>query len=462
VNVVSFVHEGLGNSSYLVGLGEGSAALVDPDRSVQRYLEAAAARGWRITHVFETHLHADFVSGSLETRRATGAELFVPEGANARFPHRPVRAGDTVQLPGGEAASIASPGHTPEHTSYVLTASGSAPALFSGGSLLVAGAARTDLISPELTDSLTRAQFRTITTAFSALPDEALLLPTHGGGSFCSAGAGGERTSTLGHARRTNPLLVETSEDAFAASFPATFPAAPRYFFRLRRINQAGPRLRETIPKPALLSAADFDRAGAGALVIDVRPQADFMAGHIPGAISNTFRDSFATWLGWLVPEEANLLFVLGDEQLEDAIDQALLVGYERFSGVLAGGMEAWSAAGLPVNRAELADVERAWSAIAHGAVALDVRETGEFAEGHLPGALHIPLGDLERRAVELPAGRPIVTYCGHGERSATGLSLLERQGLGPLINLDGGIEAWQAAGHSLATTMEGARNEGG
>jgi glyoxylase-like metal-dependent hydrolase (beta-lactamase superfamily II)/rhodanese-related sulfurtransferase len=459
VNVIPFVHEGLGNSSYLVGLGEGAAALVDPDRSVQRYLEAASARGWRITHVFETHLHADFVSGSLEVRRATGAALFVPEGANARFPHRPVCPGDTIPLPRGAASSIASPGHTPEHTSYVLTAAGSAPALFSGGSLLVAGAARTDLISPDLTDSLTRAQFRTIARAFSELPDETRLLPTHGGGSFCSAGAGGERTSTLGHARRTNPLLVETSEDAFAASFPPTFSAAPRYFFRLRQINQAGPRLRQTIPQPALLGAADFDRAGAGALVIDVRPQADFMAGHIPCALSNTFRDSFATWLGWLVPEDANLLFVLGDEQLDDVIDQALLVGYERFSGVLAGGMEAWTGAGLAVVGAELAGPDRAHSAIAAGAIALDVRETGEFAEGHLPGALHIPLGDLEGRAVELPAGRPIITYCGHGERSATGLSLLERAGLGPLINLDGGIEAWQAAGFRVATNAHQRRD---
>jgi hydroxyacylglutathione hydrolase len=452
LNIIPFVHEGLGNSSYLVGLGEGSAALIDPDRSIQRYLDAASAQGWRITHVFETHLHADFVSGSLELRRATGAELFVPEGANARFPHRPVRPGDALLLPGGAASSIASPGHTPEHTSSVLTPAGSPPALFSGGSLLVAGAARTDLISPELTDSLTRAQFRTITGAFSHLPDETLLLPTHGGGSFCSAGAGGERTSTLGQARRANPVLSETDEDAFARSFPATFPAAPRYFFQLRAINQAGPRLRETIHQPPPLNPADFHTARAHTTVIDLRPQTEFMAGHIPGAISNTFRDSFATWLGWLLPEGADLLFVPGEEPLERVIDECLLVGYERFAGALAGGMAAWSAAGLPVVRAELAGVERARSAMAEGAVALDVRETSEFAEGHIPGALHIPLGDLERRLGELPRGLLIVTYCGHGERSATGLSLLERAGLGPLINLDGGIEAWQAAGLKIAT----------
>ena len=294
--VIPFVHEGLGNSSYLVGIGGGKALMIDPDRTVDRYLSAAAARGWTITHVFETHLHADFVSGALEVRAATGAALFVPEGAEARFAHRPVKAGDIVPAGAGTVTSLASPGHTPEHTSYVVRAEGTSPALFSGGSMLVGGAARTDLITPRMTEPFTRAQFRTIRRAFADLPDETLLLPTHGGGSFCSTGSGSERTSTLGIERRTNPLLSHESEDEFASWFPTTFPAAPSYFFRLRPINQAGSRLRTEIPRPPLLEPAEFDRARAHALVIDVRPQPEFMAGHIPGAMSNAFRDAFATW----------------------------------------------------------------------------------------------------------------------------------------------------------------------
>lgn len=447
MNVMPFVHEGLGNSSYLVGTGGGHALVVDPDRTVDRYLSAARARGWTVTHVFETHLHADFVSGALELRAATGAELIAPESAAVRFPHRPVKPGDVVRTGHGIVRSVASPGHTPEHTSYALDMTGVAPMLFSGGSLLVGGAARTDLVSPQMTDPLTRAQFRTIKNAFSGLPAETRLLPTHGGGSFCSAGGSAERTSTLGIERRTNPLLSHESEDEFAAWFPTTFPAAPRYFFRLRPVNQAGPRLRATIPRPRTLSPADFDRLRCDATVIDVRPQADFMAGHIPGALSNTFRDSFATWLGWLVPQDASLLFVLGDETVLRVVDECLLVGYERFAGVLAGGMQAWDGAAFEVATAELKGAAATRQLLTDGGLALDVRESSEFAQGHIPGALHIPLGELESRARTIPRERPIVTYCGHGERSATALSLLERLGFGPLANVDGGFDAWQEAG---------------
>ncbi len=447
MTVIPFVHEGLGNSSYLVGTGGGNALLIDPDRSIDRYLSAASARGWRISHVFETHLHADFVTGSLEVRAATDAEIFVPEAASVRFPHRPVKPGDLVSAGDATIANIASPGHTPEHCSYVLRADGNAPALFSGGSLLVGGAARTDLISDDLTASLTRAQYRTITSAFRDLPDETLLLPTHGGGSFCSAGSGGGRTSTLGVERRTNPLLAHEDEEAFASWFPTTFPAAPRYFFRMRPINQAGPRLRHTVPDPHLLPPAEFDALRKNAIVIDVRPQADFMAGHIPGAISNTFRDSFATWIGWLIPEDSRLLFVLGDVPLQQVVDECLLVGYERFAGVLAGGMGAWKGAGLEDSGADLAGAIAVKQLLSEGALALDVREASEFSGGHIPGALHIPLGDLGRLAGKIPRERAVITYCGHGERSATALSLLKRLGFDRLTNFDGGMDAWEDAG---------------
>ncbi|MCE7927932.1 MAG: MBL fold metallo-hydrolase [Chloroflexi bacterium CFX7] len=450
MSVVPFVHEGLGNSSYLVGLGDDRAAVIDPDRSVQRYLQAAQARGWAISHAFETHLHADFISGALELRAATGAELFVPAAAEVRFPHRAIRAGDTVPTALGTVSVIASPGHTPEHSSYVFRSPGSPPMLFSGGSLLVGGAARTDLISPEATTGLTRAQYRTITSAFSGLPDETLLLPTHGGGSFCSTGSGEERTSTLGLERRTNSLLEHRDEDEFVSWFPTTFPAAPRYFFRLRTVNQGGPQLRAQIPGPPALPPRDFDRIRRGATVIDVRPQTEFMAGHIRGAVSNAFRDSFATWIGWLVPEDAPLLFVLGDEPLDRVVEECLLVGYERFAGILTGGMRAWSEAGFEVARAEVVDAKGARRLLGDGAVAVDVRELNEFQEGHIPGAVHIPLGDLESRAAAIPADRPVLTYCGHGERSATALSLLERLGFTDLVNFDGGFGAWQEAGFGL------------
>ncbi len=452
MTIVPFVHEGLGNSSYLVPLPGGKAALVDPDRSAGRYLAAAEAHGLTVTHVFETHLHADFVSGAREVAARTGATVFASAGAEAQFPHRPLSQGEVVEVEGYRFEAVASPGHTPEHVSYLLRPGGGEPTLFSGGSLIVGGAARTDLISASLTEELTRAQFRTIRTAFSGLPDSTLLLPTHGGGSFCSTGSGSERTSTLGQERRSNPLLGAWDEKDFVRWFPTTFPAVPRYFFQLRAVNQRGPRLRSEVPALAALEPAEFERMTAGAVVVDVRPQAAFMDGHVPGAFSITFRDAFATWLGWLVALDSPLLFVLGEEQLERVLEESLLVGHERFVGVLRGGMEAWNAAGLASAWAILVDADAAREALRDGAVPLDVREPDETGSGTIPGAIQIPLGSLSESLASLDRRRPIVTYCGHGERSATALSILEKAGFSELYNLNGGIDAWKEAGYQIVT----------
>lgn len=454
MTVIPFVHEGLGNSSYLVELGEGTAILVDPDRTAGRYLQAAAARHLTIVAALETHLHADFISGSTELRVAGVPRIIVPRAAAVRFPHQPLAPGERLPLASWEVEAIASPGHTPEHLSYVLRGPAGPPLLFSGGSLLAGGAARTDLIAPDQTTALTRAQFRTLHQAFAALPDDTGLYPTHGGGSFCSAGGGSERVSTLGRERATNPLLQLTDEEAFTGWFPTTFPAAPAYFFRLRPVNQAGPRPRRDIPPPPALAPAEFAAAWRqAALVIDLRTKEAYAAGHIPGALSNVYRDAYATWLGWLAPPDTPLLFVTDDDvALDRVVDESLLVGYERFAGWLAGGMPAWQAAGLPVQVGELVPPDAARRLLLDGAIALDVREPSEAAAGQISGALSAPLGTLPRLLAELPADRPIVAYCGHGERSATALSLLERAGFsGPLVNLDGGYGAWQAAGYPTA-----------
>ena len=450
MNLVPFVHEGLGNSSYLVQVDEDAAVLIDADRTVACYLDAAAARGWRVVASFETHLHADFVSGTTALAALTGATAFVPAGAEVRFQHRPIAAGERLRLGGYEVEAIASPGHTPEHLSYVLRRQSRPPLLFSGGSLIVGGAARTDLIAPDQTEALTRAQYTTITRAFSTLPDETVLLPTHGGGSFCSTGVGGERTSTLGRERATNPLLLLPNEDAFVNWFPGTFPAVPAYFYRMRAINRAGPRLKRDIPRPRPLAPDAFDAARRTALVIDVRAKEAYHAAHIPGAVSNAFRSVYGTWLGWVIPEGTPLLFVTDGNLPEAIIDETLLVGYERLAGWLAGGMSAWESGGLPVRTSPLVGAEAARAVLLGRATALDVREVGEYTNGHLPDALHVPLGTLAEQLDMLPRDRPIVAYCGHGERSATAVSLLERAGVaGPFYNLDGGFDAWKAAGYT-------------
>jgi hydroxyacylglutathione hydrolase len=452
VRIIPFVHEGLGNSSYIVDLGNAKAVVIDPDRTVQRYVAVLNTNGLEVSGIFETHLHADFVSGGRELASRTGAAIFIAEEAAAKFAHQAVRGGQTLQLNGFEAAAIASPGHTPEHLSYVFKAAAGPPVLFSGGSLIVGGAARTDLISAVMTESLTRSQFRTVRQAFSSLPDETVLLPTHGGGSFCSTGSGQERTSTLGQERRGNPILFMEHEDEFAGWFPTTFPAVPDYFYRLRAVNQAGPRLREEIAGPKALDAGQFASLLDKSVVIDGRSKEEYAEGHVPGSLSNPYRDSYAVWLGWLVPEKANLLFVADESQIDAIVDQSLLVGYERFSGWLKGGMQAWESSARECRRTELMDAPRALRYLREGALALDVREPDEYRSGHLPDALHIPLGSLAKNVDRIPSSRPIVVYCGHGERASTAVSLLERAGMRDLVNLDGGAEAWEGAGYPFVS----------
>jgi rhodanese-related sulfurtransferase/glyoxylase-like metal-dependent hydrolase (beta-lactamase superfamily II) len=456
VDVTPLRHEGLGNSAYLVDLGDGEAALVDPGRVIGGYLAAAGDRRLRIRAVLETHLHADFVTGSLEIAAATGADVFVAAGADVRFPHKPVRPDERFTLADVEIRAIASPGHTPEHLSYLARPGKGPAALFSGGSLIVGGAARTDLIDSALTEELTRAQFRTLQSAFRHLPDETLLMPTHGGGSFCSVGDGGRRGSTLGEERRSNPLLQIRDEDEFARWFPTSFPAAPSYFARMRRINQRGPRLRRDVPMPRALNPEEFDEAGRAALVVDARPMQDYARGHVPGALSDPFRDAFAVWLGWLVPADARLAFVVDEGDLQPVVEESMLVGYEAFAGWLAGGVDAWSRAGLPLRTIDLVDPVTAGDAMAEGAVPLDVREPGELADGLLPGAINVPLGQIGARAGELPRNVPFVVYCSHGQRASSAVSLLESAGVGPLLNLNGGIGAWREAG----CPVEGPRSD--
>ena len=450
MRVIPFVHEGLGNSSYVVDLGNGSAIAIDPDRSVARYMEALQADGLALAGVFETHLHADFVSGAREIGDRIGAALFLPEGEGSKLLHRPIHGGQAIALNGCEVTAVASPGHTPEHLSYVVRGVSAPPMLFSGGSLIVGGAARTDLISADMTESLTRDQFRTIRHSFSELSDETLLFPTHGGGSFCSTGAGGERTSTLGRERRENSLLTFEDENEFVRWFPTTFPAVPAYFFRLRAVNQKGPRLRRDIPGPRPLDAEEFAAVRGQAIVIDVRSKEAYSRGHIPGSLNNTLRDVYPVWLGWLVPADARLLFVADEQSIEEVVDQSLLVGYEDFAGWLLGGAEAWQSSGRELAKVQLVDAPLGRKLLREGAASLDVREADEYRAGHIEGSIHVPLGRVIQDVDRVPRDRPVVVYCGHGERSSTAVSLLERAGFSDLVNLDGGTGAWEDAGYNL------------
>ena len=452
MEVIPFVHEGLGNSSYIVDVGGGQAIVVDPNRTTRRYLQAAEGRGLTIASVLETHVHADFVTGALEVKAATDAAIYTPKGSDVAYPHHPLGGGDGVRIGDASIETVLAPGHTTEHVAYVLSAAGSEPALFSGGSIIVGGAARTDLLGPELTEPLSRSQYQTLREAFRDLPDSTLVYPTHGSGSFCSAGAGGDRSSTLGEQRASNPAMSDMTEDEFVQWFPGTFPGVPEYYWRMRPLNQAGPRLRRDIAEPKTVDPQHLEDAARRGVIVDVRTPEEHLVGHIPGSLSNPFRDVFGVWLGWLIELGTPLSFVCDGQPLEQVIDECLLVGHEELTAVLDGGFAAWERAGLPVASDPYLSPADARKAILDGAFVLDVREPDEWGVSRIEGALHIPLGALQGRVSEVPRDRPVLAYCGAGQRSSSAASVLERAGIEIVMSIRGGFGAWVDAGQPAVT----------
>jgi rhodanese-related sulfurtransferase len=355
--------------------------------------------------------------------------------------------GEEVDLGGLTLRALATPGHAPEHLSYLLLDDGRPLALLSGGALLVGGVARTNLLSPEQTEPLARAAYRSLHQRLLVLPDELGVYPTHGAGSFCAAPAEGERTTTIGAERRHNRLLAAPDEDAFVAELLAGFGSYPPYFRRLRDRNRVGPELLgtdwRTLP---LLSADRVDQhlAGGGVLV-DARPIAAFAAGHIPGALSIALRSAFASWLGWLVDDTLPLVFVLDDDQDRGEVArQCRTIGYDRLLGELAGGVATWRAAGLPERQLPLVPVEQLDDG--PGPV-VDVRQASEVAGGCLPGAVPMELGTLaEDPTAATRLEGPVTVMCSHGQRAMTAASLLERAGRTDLRVVLGGPQDWRRA----------------
>jgi rhodanese-related sulfurtransferase len=387
----------------------------------------------------DTHLHADFVSGSRELA-AHGAELLAPEGSQLAFPHRPLHDGDELDLGGLTLRVIATPGHTPEHLAYLLLDGAEPKALFSGGTLMTGGVARTDLLTPEDTEPLARAAYKSIRDRLFTLPDHLTVYPTHGAGSFCSIGSGSERTTTIGTEKRFNPLLAgNATEEEFVTRLLAGYGTFPSYFMELREVNRQGPSVFGSSPPPLpLLTVVDLEAALAqGAELVDARSVDAFAAGHIPGSLSNPWRNSFATWLGWLVPRQTPVVFVTDETvDLRDLTWAALTVGQESMAGVLAGGVPTWQEAGRPVERIEIVgDPDDAGSRII-----VDVRQASEYEEGHHPSALHLELGSVTQAADSLPAG-DLLLHCGHGERAMTAASLIARAGRRDVAVFKGGPE---------------------
>jgi hydroxyacylglutathione hydrolase len=465
--VVPLVDEGLGNSSYLVDLGDGRGLAVDPSRDLRGLRRAADAAGLRVAFAADTHLHADFLTGALQLAATDGARVLASADGGRAYPHTGLADDDEVDLGGLKLRTIATPGHTGEHIALLLLDGDRPVGVFTGGSLIVGSAARTDLVDPHRTVELARAQYASIQRLLQ-LPDQTAVWPTHGAGSFCSAPPGAERVSTIGRERATNPLLVDATgaaagEEEFVARLLAGLGSYPAYFTRLGEVNRLGPP-----PLPASVALPGLDPVqvqtlmAAGGQLVDVRPVADYSDGHIPGSLSDQLRPAFATWLGWTTTPDRLIVIVRNtDQDRDEIIWQARKIGYDNLVGELSDGFATWRSAGLPVAATPLMSPSQATDRL-DGSPALqvlDIRQDSEYATGHLPTAAHLELGALIdsappgcAAAVQLPAG-PLLVMCGHGERAMTAASLIQATGRDDVFVLAGGPEELAAAtGSELAT----------
>jgi len=439
LEIESVVDEGLGHSAHLVAV-DGEVLVVDPLRVVDRYLRLVEQRGWRLAWTADTHTHADYVSGGPELARR-GATFLASRGAGLEFTHHALDGGDELDLAGLTLRALPTPGHTPDHLAYLLLDGTRPVAVFTGGSLMVGTVGRPDLLGADRAEPLARAMWRSLHEQLLVLPDDLPVYPTHGAGSFCSAPGTSRRVTTIGQEKATNPLLAAADEDAFVAQLLGGLGSLPAYFSRLPERNRRGPdpapvaRLRQLgVPQVRHLLAA-------GAEVIDVRPVADFARAHVPGSLSIALRPVFASWLGWLVPEDRPLVFVCdAGTDREELLRQCANVGYDRIAGELAGGLDAWVGAHLPTGALETV----AAADVGADDVVVDVRQANEFVQGHVPGARNVELGSIGGFADRL-AG-PVTVMCGHGERAATAASVLARDPATRVRVVLGGPDDWAEA----------------
>ncbi|MFF5613541.1 rhodanese-like domain-containing protein [Streptomyces albidoflavus] len=434
---------GLGNRHYLAG-GATTAVAVDPPRDIDQVIVAAARRGVRIALVVETHVHNDYVTGGLELARVTGAEYLVPAGARVSFPRTPVHDGDSASVDQELTLhAVATPGHTPHHTAYVLHEGGTPVAAFTGGSLLIGTVGRPDLVEPRLTEELARAQHASAHRLAGTLPDATAVLPTHGFGSFCSSAQATGETSTVGQERSANEALVKDA-DTFVADLLAALDDVPAYYAHMGPVNSAGPAPVDLTPPATADPAALADRLAAGEWVVDLRHRVAFAEGHVPGTYNFEADGQLATYLAWLIPwGKPVTLLAESPDQLAEAQRELVRVGIDRPAAAATGGPADWVPPGTApasFRRATFAELARE-----RPAAVLDVRRDSERSGRRIEGSLHIPLHTLAGRLGELPEG-PVWVHCAGGMRAAVAASLLDAAGH-EVVAVDDSLDHAEAAG---------------
>lgn len=451
--VQQFFTPGLAHSSYLLG-GSGVCAIIDPRRDVEIYIAAAKAMNLRITHILETHLHADFISGHMDLAESTGAKIYAPKAGNCKFQHVALSEGDSFQVEDMKLSVLDTAGHTPEHISYVVSDLGRGPepvGVFCGDTLFVGDVGRPDLF-PGKARELASKLFDNLHNKLMKLPDFCEVYPAHGAGSLCGRAMGAKRSSTIGYERKYNSALQIRDKEEFIASLTTNMPGAPDHFARCSATNGAGPALVRTLPTPAPLAPAAFaERArAANVLVVDTRHYEAFGGQHVPGAWHIDLGGNFATFAGWVLPVGSEILLVAdnGDAAQEAAV-WLRRVGLDNVTGHLDGGMFAWAIAGLPTDHVpQICAQELHELTCSKGKIMLvDVRSPKEFEAFHIEGAVSIPAPELRKRHVELDKGVPLAVICSTGHRSSLAASTLQRNGFKNVSNVAGGMTGYGAAG---------------
>ena len=470
--VTRFYDAKLAQASYLIGsLETGRAVVIDANRDIDQYVHAAAEEGVAITHVTETHIHADFMSGSRDLALQTGAQLLLSSEGGPDWQYAVADEAGAVLLKDGDRFDVGSvrlqvlhtPGHTPEHLTFLVTDMSvlDEPLAAVTGDFLFAGdVGRPDLLERAAHVAGTmepgaRALFGSL-KRLAALPDHLQIWPGHGAGSACGKGLGSLPQSTLGYERRANWALAPMGEDEFVRRVLAGQPDPPKYFGRMKRINKEGLTAPGSAQRPERLSVDQLQALlESRALVVDTRPAAAFMASHIPGTINIPQNRAFTTWAGWSVPYDTDVHLIV-DDRCTHCLDEALrdlrMIGLDRVRGYApADVLNAWESHGLATARIAQIDAAGLARRLEAGVVqVIDVRSTSEWQTGHIPGAQHIPLGDLPAQADTLPSGRAVVVHCQGGARSAIAASVLQAHGLTDVLNLAGGFNEWRASGQPV------------
>lgn len=446
----------LAQASYLIGAG-GEAVVVDPRRDVDEYLAEAEANGLKIKYVIETHLHADFVSGHRELAERTGAEIVFGARAQAALAHRAVHDGDELRVGNVTIRVIETPGHTPEGISLLITDGDNpdeAPKLLTGDTLFIGDVGRPDLAggkgftAPQMAEMLYDTLHRKILT----LDDAVEVFPAHGAGSMCGRNISSELSSSIGEQRRSNYALQPMAREEFVALMTAELPPMPAYFPGDAELNRLGAATLDQLPTPAKITPAELKSSSSGAFLLDVRSAAEFGAGHLPGSVNIGLGGQFASWAGSMIPlGQPIVLIVAYDAQIAEAVTRLARVGHENVGGFLAGGIEAWRAAGMPVANIAQITVDELDQLRKDDATlqVLDVRRPAEYRAGHVPEAISSPLDSaVVAGAAAFDPALPTAVICAGGYRSSVAASYLEAAGFRHLLNVTGGTNAWVKAGY--------------